>query len=116
MCGAIEEVIPPCGTIPPSLFLICIAVCVMSRSFIVTGSVLWMPSLVSREREREREGWIYFSRSVVYLSLSTVAAVHYRKRCVCECVINVCVCVFVFGSSCKSELGQDSIDVQQQGC
>lgn len=27
MCGAIEEVIPPCGTIPPSLFLICIAEC-----------------------------------------------------------------------------------------
>lgn len=28
----------------------------------------------------------------------------------------LCECVFVFGSSCKSELGQHSTDVQQQGC
>ena len=87
---------------------VCVCVCVMSRSFIVTGSVLWMPSLVPGEGERKRasEGgrWIYFSRSVVYLGLSVVAAVHYGRRCVCLCVC-VCVCVcLVFGSSCKSEL------------
>lgn len=42
--------------------------------------------------DRKREGrWIYFSSSVVYLSLSVVAAAHYR-RCVCACA---CVCLAV---------------------
>lgn len=46
-----------------------------------------------------------------------VAAVHYRRRCAFMRVhLCLCECVLVFGISCKSELGQHSSDVQQQGC
>lgn len=103
VCAAIEEVIPPSGSRPPSPFLthiceslVCVSVrlfvCrnMMARSFIVTGGVLWMPSLVPGDAEKG--WWIYFSRSVVYLSLSAVAAAHHRRSCVC---VSVCLCVFV---------------------
>lgn len=54
-----------------------------ARNFIVTGGVLWMPSLVPGDAEKG--WWIYFSRSVVYLSLSALDAAHHRKSCVFVC-------------------------------
>lgn len=96
MCGAIEEVIPPCGTIPPILFLVCIAECVlcvcvcdaMSRSFIVTGSIRWMPSLVPREGVREGEGGadLFFQVCCLFELIWGGRCTLHKKVCVYVCV------------------------------
>lgn len=60
----------------------------MSRSFIVTGSVLWMPSPVPRDRERHREVDLFFEFCCLFELIC-------GGRCTLQKEVCIYVCAFV---------------------
>lgn len=99
--------IPPRGTVPP------LSECVCDVKKLYSNTRRSLDALSCPQRGRDTGRWIYFSRPVVYSSLSVVAAVLYLQEEVCVCVSAFpCLAVAVNRSSASVRLMYSSADAE----